>query len=540
MYRLLNSACTCETMAMSIQRTTMHARTAEAAFWLAATAGIGGLVFLAGEVPSAFTTAFFLPICFAAYRFPLAFSVLLAAIASVFSSPALTAVGVNMNESVMPVMWLGWPAVYLFLAVSLNQWASIQEQRSHLAESEHELNEMSQHNQRRERELEALSGIHTAIMSGGDEQLVVEEVTHRVAETCDARICTIMVPVGTASQRPFLPVGFSEDAFREIFPNGAPYGEGVEGWAILHQKTAQTKNVFEDPRYDKLRDFAAHVGFVAAAAAPIELEDDVYGALLVGFPEEHEMSAEDLTRLERLAHQAEIAVRSVRQRESLSRFALETAMGLTEAIESRDPYTGGHCRRLADYSSMMARELGMPGHEIETVRLGAALHDMGKIVVPDSILKKPGGLTPEEYAIVKQHCYSGGQICKRVGFLVSAYPIVYHHHERWDGRGYPDSIAGERVPLGARIVAVMDAYDAMTTDRPYREAMSHEEAQSILRDGGGSQWDPTIVTLFLGMLTARPDLQVEETVVGQDGLILPDHAHHHSPESSSSELSRKA
>ena len=514
---------------MSVKRTAITKRAIEATLWLAATVGIGTLVFIDGEVPSAFTTAFFLPICFTAYRYPLSFSVLLAAIASVFSSPAMTAVGASMNESIMPVLWLGWPAVYLFLAVSLNQWASIQEQRTHLAESERELNEMSQHNQRRERELEALSGIHTAIMSGGDEQTIVEEVTRRVAETCDAKICTIMVPVGTESQRPFLPFGFSEDAFREVFPKGAPYGEGVEGWTILHHKPTQAKNVFEDPRYDRLREFAALVGFVTAAAAPVELEDGVYGALLVGFPDERELSAEDTARLERLAHQAEIAIRSVRQRESLSRFALETAMGLTEAIESRDPYTGGHCRRLADYSSLVAKEMGMPSHEIEVVRLGAALHDMGKIVVPDSILKKPSALTPEEYAIVKQHCYSGGQICKRVGFLMSAYPIVYHHHERWDGRGYPDGLAGERVPLGARIVAVMDAYDAMTTDRPYREAMSHEEAQSILRDGGGSQWDPTIVTLFLDMLTARPDLKIEEAVVGRGGLILPDHAHHPAP-----------
>ncbi len=514
---------------MRVERTASTKRAIEAAFWLAVTLVIGGLVFIDGQVPSAFTTAFFLPICFTAYRYPLSFSVLLATIAAVFSSPAMTAVGVSMNESVMPVLWLGWPAVYLFLAVSLNQWASIQEQRAYLAASEIELNEMSQHNQRRERELEALSGIHTAIMSGGDEQVIVEEVTRRVAETCDAKICTIMVPVGTESQGPFLPFGFSDDAFRQVFPNGAPYGEGVEGWTILHHKPTQARNVFEDPRYDRLREFAAHVGFVTAASAPVELEDGVYGALLVGFSDERELSAEEIARLDRLARQAEIAIRSVRQRESLSRFALETAMGLTEAIESRDPYTGGHCRRLADYSSLVAKELGMTGNEVEVVRLGAALHDMGKIVVPDSILKKPGALTPEEYAIVKQHCYSGGQICKRVGFLASAYPIVYHHHERWDGRGYPDGLPGERVPLGARIVAVMDAYDAMTTDRPYRQAVSHEEAQSILRDGGGSQWDPTIVTLFLEMLTARPDLTIEEAVVGQEGLILPDHANSSAP-----------
>ena len=139
------------------------------------------------------------------------------------------------------------------------------------------------------------------------------------------------------------------------------------------------------------------------------------------------------------------------------------------------------------------------------MRLGAALHDMGKIVVPDSILKKPGKLTPEEYAIVKQHCYSGGQICKRVGFLMNAYPIVYHHHERWDGKGYPDGLKGEKIPLGARIVAVVDAYDAMTTDRPYREAMPLDEVSSILRDGAGRQWDPRIVESFIETVTIHGD-----------------------------------
>jgi putative two-component system response regulator len=100
---------------------------------------------------------------------------------------------------------------------------------------------------------------------------------------------------------------------------------------------------------------------------------------------------------------------------------------------------------------------------------------------------------------VKQHCYSGGQICKRVPFLMDVYPIVYHHHERWDGQGYPDGLPAERVPLGARIVAVVDAYDAMTTDRPYREAMGHEAAAEIMRDGAGRQWDATVVRVVLEM-----------------------------------------
>jgi putative two-component system response regulator len=138
-------------------------------------------------------------------------------------------------------------------------------------------------------------------------------------------------------------------------------------------------------------------------------------------------------------------------------------------------------------------------------------------VVPDSVLKKPGKLTPEEYTIIKQHCYSGGQICKRVGFLMDAYPIVYHHHERWDGKGYPDSLKGERIPLGARIVAVIDAFDAMTTDRPYRDAMAYDAAMDILRDGAGKQWDPLIVNVLLESVDLRGDGDHEHDHSNGDG-----------------------
>jgi len=465
---------------------------------------IGGLVVYDGQIPSGFTMLFFLPIIFTAYRYSLPVSSGIAVIASVFSSPALGVLGVHADDSVMPVLWLGWPAVYLFLAVSLNQWNSILAHRARLDATERHLSDIKSRHDKREQELETLSAIHTTILSGSDEPGVVEEITRRVAEVCGAKICTIEVPVGQAGERPLLPVGFTSDVFNRIFPSGAPFGEGVAGWAMLHRRVAASRNVFEDPRYDRLRDFAALVGYVSSAAAPVELAEDLYGALVICYPEERDFSPEELTRLERLARQTELALRSVRQREHLARFAFETALALTEAIESRDPYTGGHCRRLAEHAAIIAGRLELPPREIEVVRLGAALHDMGKIAVPDAVLKKAGRLTPEEYTIIKQHCYSGGQICKRVGFLMDAYPIVYHHHERWDGKGYPDGLKGERIPLGARIVAVIDAYDAMTTDRPYRDAMPLEAAMSILRDGAGHQWDPSVVSVLLETMDLAP------------------------------------
>ena len=214
----------------------------------------------------------------------------------------------------------------------------------------------------------------------------------------------------------------------------------------------------------------------------------------------------------------------MRQRESLSRFAFETALALTEAIESRDPYTGGHCRRLAEYAGLVAEKLQSSGAMTSRSCAWALRFTIwARSLCRTRSSRSPDKLTPEEYAIVKQHCYSGGQICKRVGFLMNAYPIVYHHHERWDGKGYPDGIKGEKIPLGARIVAVVDAYDAMTTDRPYRAAMSLEEVWSILRDGAGQQWDPQHRGVIHrdGEHPRRPRARIDPHEPRGDELVLP-------------------
>ncbi len=464
---------------------------------LTATLVVTSLVIGDGLIPSVFTTLFFAPIIFLAYRHPLPYSLVVAVVASLASSPLMGIFGVQMSESVMPVLWLGWPAVYLFLAVTLNQWASIKAQRDQLDETVEDLLEVQARNNERQQELETLSAIHSTIMAGNDETAVLQEITRRVAELTGAKLCSLVVSTPDRSQQVYAAHGLQEGDSTRLSPPDARYGEGVAGWAILHRRIATSSDILQDPRYDGLREFARTVGYRAAAAAPLEFDEGVAAALVLCYEHERRFSPEELTRLERLARQTELAVHSVRQGESLAHFAFDTALALTEAIESRDPYTGGHCHRLAEHAAHVARELAMSRREIEIVRMGAALHDVGKIVVPDAILKKRGKLAPDEFAIVKQHCYSGGQICKRVPFLKDMYPIVYHHHERWDGQGYPDGLRGERIPLGARIVAVVDAYDTMTTDRPYRQAMPHAAAVEILMDGAGRQWDPTVIRVLL-------------------------------------------
>ena len=173
---------------------------------------------------------------------------------------------------------------------------------------------------------------------------------------------------------------------------------------------------------------------------------------------------------------------------------------LVDAIETKDPYTSGHVRRVATYSVMMGKEFGFPTLELRSLALGAQMHDLGKISVPDSILTKPGRLTPEEFALVQRHSVQGEEIASRVSALSAATNAIRYHHERMDGSGYPEGLKGEEIPLHARIVAVADTFDAMTSGRVYQGKVSDHEAKAELRRSAGSQLDPVCVDAFLAAL----------------------------------------
>ena len=175
---------------------------------------------------------------------------------------------------------------------------------------------------------------------------------------------------------------------------------------------------------------------------------------------------------------------------------LDTIKSLSLAIDAKDPYTKGHSSRVADYVILLARELKWPEDKVEFLHYISMIHDVGKVTVPEHILKKDKGLTREEYDIMKQHSRAGADIIKDVHFFAQGSDIIKYHHERWDGRGYPDNLKGEAIPEGARILAVADAYDAMTTNRPYRKAMNPRDALQELRFCSGSQFEPSIVKAF--------------------------------------------
>jgi len=174
---------------------------------------------------------------------------------------------------------------------------------------------------------------------------------------------------------------------------------------------------------------------------------------------------------------------------------------LAQSIEDRDPELGEHCERLAFMAAAMGVALALPPNDILALQRGGYLHDVGKVSIPDAVLFKPGPLTPEEWDIMKTHAERGERICSRLRSLAPVLPIIRHHHERWDGSGYPDGLKGEQIPLLARILQTVDIYDALTTSRPYKRAMPPDDAIAIIRAEAQRGWrDPRMVELFTDLL----------------------------------------
>ena len=184
--------------------------------------------------------------------------------------------------------------------------------------------------------------------------------------------------------------------------------------------------------------------------------------------------------------------------------SLEAIAGLNATVDARDPYTAGHSARVQRIALAIADELDLGHERREAVRYGSLFHDIGKIGVPDAILGKPSSLTDKEYAVIKRHPTDGADIVSKLGSLRDSVPLIRHHHERWDGAGYPDGLAGNEIPVDACIVGLADAWDAMTTDRPYRPALTLEEAASEVRNGRGAQFAPVVVDAFFAALRRQP------------------------------------
>ena len=234
------------------------------------------------------------------------------------------------------------------------------------------------------------------------------------------------------------------------------------------------------------------------AVAPFAVDDRA--GCLVALVEREDFGERELALLGGLAQQAKLAIANASSYEGLERTFVSTVEALANALEANDEYTSTHARWITDLSLRVGREIGLDERALKHLELGALLHDIGKIGIPSDVLSKPGRLTAAERKIVQTHPELGERIIAPIDRLQVVRPIVRACHERWDGRGYPDGVAGEDIPLESRIIFVCDAYHAMTTDRPYRRALSHREAVRRLAEGAGSQFDPHVVEVALRVL----------------------------------------
>jgi response regulator RpfG family c-di-GMP phosphodiesterase len=201
--------------------------------------------------------------------------------------------------------------------------------------------------------------------------------------------------------------------------------------------------------------------------------------------------------IERREYQALLEQRVEEATQNLASAYTQTLEALGAALDSRDVGTESHSRRVHGYSLALAREHGMPDDALADLAHGVLLHDIGKIGIPDAILLKPGSLTPEEWQIMRTHPEIGKRLIEKIPFLHNAIPVVWCHHEKWDGNGYPRGLKGEAIPLNARIFSVVDAFDAMTFDRPYSKAIAFEAATAEIKRCAGSHFDPQVVESFL-------------------------------------------
>ena len=345
-------------------------------------------------------------------------------------------------------------------------------------------------------ELHAIFEIDKAITSAIDLETVLQQIVQMSIGLLDAKISSIML-LDEESQELVIAAahGLSEGYIRK---GPIKVGESIAGRVIQEGKPIAVEDIRDDPRH-AYSDYARSEGLCSLLSVPLSLKDRVIGVLNIYTDEPHTFTPHEVNLFTSLASQAAIAIENARLFESLEEVYIEVITALASAIDARDAYTHGHSNRVTEYSVAIAEEMGLSPAEVDIIRNASILHDVGKIGIKEEILKKPGRLTEEERKEMEYHPFIGTKILQSVKLLEPVLPLVYHHHERYDGLGYPDGLRGEEIPLGARVISVADAFESMTSDRPYRKALPVEEALAELRYGAGRQFDPRIVEVFLNL-----------------------------------------
>lgn len=373
----------------------------------------------------------------------------------------------------------------------------------------------------RVRELTALNELAHALGQPTELGSVLDAAMHQVMAVTAADSGSIMLL--EKGDMTFRIVASRGIAPRVVSSSRSTVDEGIAGWVAKNRQPL----ILVDDTDPRFRAYLKRGEIVSAISAPIIFKDTLIGVLNVNRRSADLFTSENLNVVTSFAAQLGVVIENARLFAELESTTLGTIEALAAAVDAKDPYTFGHSRAVTDYSVAIALRMDLPEQEVQTLRIAATLHDIGKIGVEGSILNKNGPLTSEEWSQIRRHPTIAADILGSLEFLRETVPLILFHHERYGGGGYPSGVSGETIPLGARIISVADSFNAMTSDRPYRRAMSVEQAKNELVVHSGTQFDPDVVEAFIDALSgnghahrhsAKPRLRMRRAADGTEAL----------------------
>lgn len=348
--------------------------------------------------------------------------------------------------------------------------------------------------------LQKVIEIDKKILSGASLSETLEKAIEGVATTLKAKFALISLIEGR-KLRIKAAYGLDYDSLAAIDQAVKPtLSKGILASVIKSKKSALIKKPAKNPGLENYRPLINAYSIKWAIVNPLSINNKALGAMAIFFGQNTAVSGAQFGQSNYFAQQIALAIHSNDLLEQVTNLALQTMQALVKAIEIRDPYTAGHSEKVMNYAVSIAKKISLSDEQVQMIRYAALLHDIGKLGIDDSIINKQTMLIKEEINQMRKHAKISADILKPIKLLEQVQSWVYHHQERYDGKGYPAGLEKENIPIGARIITIADAYDAMTSNRPYREALSKSQAIRELANLAGTQFDPELVKCFLGII----------------------------------------
>lgn len=353
------------------------------------------------------------------------------------------------------------------------------------------------------KELRGIYDLASRLITSLDVKEILDSIVNIVPKLLRASGCVVRIVDETKEKLKLEAASGVSSKFQEEVKI-LSIGEGVSGSVVKNGLPIVIPDISKDERV-KYHIECSKEGMCSLLATPITFKDKILGVIIAFSRKARRFNVSEVKLLSTFAAYAAIALNNAILYNKVHINYYNTMITLVKTIEARDPYTCGHSERVTNYAIKIAKRLNLNRNDIELLVYAGKLHDIGKIAIPDFILKKTTALTMAERAEIQAHPTKGIEMINNLKFLKECFPLIRHHHERYDGNGYPDKLKGEQIPLLARILAVADAFDAMTSERPYRRALKIDEAIEEIKTNSATQFDPQIALQLISMLQKQYD-----------------------------------